>query len=514
MAGQADNKRIVKNTILLYFRSIAIMAIGLYTSRIVLQALGVDDYGLYGAIGSIVSMFAIINGVLSVGTSRFLTFELGRGDKEKLKQTFGAAFLMHCVLAIILLILLETVGVWFLNHKMNIPEGREFAANVILQLSILVSMLSLTQVPYSAVIIAHERMDIYAWVGIAEVLFKLGLVFVLLYMPFGDNLIAYGSILATWTIGLQVFYRIFCLRLFPETHLTLCKDKSIYKSMLNYSMWDFIGQFCYTGNNQGANILINMFFGVTVNAARSVAYQVENALTQFTNNFMTSLNPQIVKSYAQQDYNRFFQLIYAGGKFAFFLLFTMSLPLFLEMDYVLSLWLVEVPEYTTLFLRFIMCNSLFRISSYSTMNGVHATGDVKFLNLSAGMWNMLTYLPVIYLLFKFDFPVWSMFFVMAQSSLVANVFDAWALHRKQKYSISNFLKEVYLKPYLVCAVSCIVPVLVFCQMESSFVRLIVTIIVSVTSSLCCIYFLGLNAQMKQQVADTVKQRFLNKFVKK
>lgn len=513
MAGQADNKRIVKNTILLYFRSFAIMAISLYTSRIVLQALGVEDYGLYGAIGSIVSMFAIIDGVLSVGTSRFLTFELGRGDKEKLKQTFNAAFLMHCTLAVILLILLETIGVWFLNNKMVIPEGREMAANVILQLSILVSMLSLTQVPFSAVIIAHERMDIYAWVGIAEVLFKLGLVFVLLYVPFGDNLIAYGSILAAWTIGLQIFYRIFCYRLFPETHLSLCRDKSIYKSMLNYSMWDFIGQFCFTGNNHGANILINMFFGVTVNAARSVAYQVENALTQFTNNFMTSITPQIVKSYAQQDYNRFFQLIYAGGKFAFFLLFTMSLPLFLEMDYVLSLWLVEVPEYATMFLRFIMCNTLFRISSHATMNGVHATGDVKFLNLSAGLWNMLTYLPVIYILFKCDLPVWSMFFVMGQSSLVANIFDAWALHRKLKYSVSDYLKEVYLKPYLVCALSCVVPLIVFSQMESSFLRLVVTILVCVTSSLCCIYFLGLNQQMKQQVKETIDQKILSKFKK-
>ena len=255
-----ENKRIAKNTIYLYFRSFLMMAIGIYSSRVILQALGIDDYGLYGAIGSMVAMFTMINGVLAVGTSRFLTFELGRNDKEKLKKTFSASFAMHVAMAIILLILLETVGLWFVNSRMNIPDGREFAANIVYQLSVLSCMLSLTQVPYSACIIAHEKMDIYAYVGIAEVSFKLLLVFLLLYSPFSDNLIAYSIIIACWSIALQVWYRFYCYRHFEESHLTVVKDKTIYKSMLSYSMWDFVGQFCATGNGQGINILINMFF--------------------------------------------------------------------------------------------------------------------------------------------------------------------------------------------------------------------------------------------------------------
>lgn len=355
---ETDNKRIAKNTIYLYFRSFLMMAISIFSSRVILQALGVSDYGLYNAIGSIVAMFAILNGVLATGTSRFLTFELGKNDFPRLKKTFGAAFAMHVGMAAVLFILLETVGLWFVNNKLNIPAGRVFAANVVYQLSILSSMLSLTQVPYSATIIAHEKMGVYAYVGIAEATFKLALIFVLLYVPFKDNLIAYAIIMAAWSIGLQIFYRFYCYNRFPESHLSLVKDKRVYKSMLSYSLWDLVGQFCSTGNSQGVNLLINMFFGTSVNAARGVAYQVENALTQFAGNFMTALNPQIVKSYAQDNRERFFQLIYDGGKFAYFLMFLFTLPVILEADYILKLWLVKVPPLTPIFLRSVLAITL------------------------------------------------------------------------------------------------------------------------------------------------------------
>lgn len=208
----SENKRIAKNTVFLYIRSFLMMAINLYASRIILQALGVEDYGLYGAIGSIVAMFTIINGSLSSGTSRFLTFELGRGDMVKLKKTFNASLAMHTAMAGFLFLLMETVGLWFVNYKMNIPAGREFAANIVYQMSVLTCMFSLTQVPYSATIISHEKMDIYAYVGLVEAIFKLSLVFALLYLPFGDNLIAYSIILALWGAGLQIFYRFLAIK--------------------------------------------------------------------------------------------------------------------------------------------------------------------------------------------------------------------------------------------------------------------------------------------------------------
>lgn len=503
---ESDNKRIAKNTIFLYFRSFLMMAIGLFSSRVILQALGVADYGLYNAIGSIVAMFAIINGVLAVGTSRFLTFELGKNDQVKLKQTFGAAFAMHVGMALFLFVLLETIGLWFVNNKLNIPAGRGFAANVVFQLSILSSMLSLTQVPYSATIIAHEKMDIYAYVGIAEVTFKLALIFVLLYVPFKDNLIAYAIIMAAWSIGLQIFYRFYCYNRFPESHITLVKDKSIYKNMLSYSLWDFIGQFCATGNEQGLNLLLNMFFGVTVNAGRAVAYQVENAITQFSNNFMTSMQPQIVKSYARKDFNRFSELIVQGGRFSFFLLFIISLPVFLEADYILSIWLVKVPNTASSFLRFIMYYTLFRIPNRTVIQGVHATGNIKYLNLTSGLYSAGTYLLAIYICYKLGAPYWACFIVQAFNGFFITYFELNALRKNVPFSLKSFICKVYLNVTFVAIISSIPAIFCVCFLQEGFLRLIVTTSVSIASSLVCIYVLGLNKEMRLKVKEIIRNK--------
>ena len=482
------------------------MAIGIYSSRVILQALGVDDYGLYGAIGSIVAMFTIINGVLSVGTSRFLTFELGRNDFEKLRKTFSASLVMHTAMALILFVLLETIGLWFVNSRMNIPAGREFAANVIYQLSILSCMLSLTQVPYTACIIAHDKMDVYAYVGIVEVTFKLLLVILLLYVPFADNLIAYAIILAIWSIGLQIWYRYYCYRRFSESHLMIVKDKAIYKSMLSYSLWDFVGQFCGTGNSQGLNILINMFFGVTVNAARTIAFQVENAITQFSNNFMTSVNPQIVKNYACGNMDRFFQLIYEAGRYSYYLLFMVSLPIFLEADYILHLWLVEVPEYTSLFLRFIIAITLVRVIARPLINGVHATGNVKVLNLTSGVYSAGTFLPAVYVFFKLGFPVWWCFIIQSFNASICTMLEIRALYKQVPFDVKDYLKKVYVWPISVSLIACVPSSLIVFNVESSFVRLCITIIISIVSTLFCVYYLGIDKKTRNKVLNVVNSK--------
>lgn len=503
---ESDNKRIAKNTIYLYFRSFLMLAINLFSSRVILQALGISDYGLYNAIGSIVAMFAILNGVLATGTSRFLTFELGRNDFPKLKKTFGAAFAMHVGMALLVFLLLETIGLWFVNYKLNIPEGRGFAANVVYQLSILTSMLSLTQVPYSATIIAHEKMGVYAYVGIAEATFKLALIFVLLYVPFKDNLIAYAIIMAAWSIGLQIFYRFYCYNRFPESHLTLVKDKTVYKSMLSYSLWDFVGQFCGTGNSQGVNLLINMFFGTAINAARGVAYQVENALTQFSSNFMTAMTPQIVKSYAQNNRDRFFQLIYEGGKFAYFLLFMFTLPVFLEADYILKLWLVKVPPLTPIFLRFVLVITLVRVTARPLINGVHATGNVKYLNLWSGLYSACTFLPLVYLFYKLGFPSWSCFIVQAFNSAVCTVLEALALYKNVNFNLGDYFLKVYGTIFGVSIIASILPAMVLILLPEGFARLIVTCCVCVASSSVFILYLGFNREQRIKIVSTVKRK--------
>ncbi len=502
----SDNTRIAKNTIFLYFRSFLMMAIGLYSSRVVLQVLGIDDFGLYGAVGSIVTMFTILNGVLSAGTSRFLTFELGRNDKNKLRATFSASFAMHLLFAIILFVALEIIGLWFLNNKMIIPEGREFAANVLFQFSVLSSMFSVTQVPYGAIIIAREKMSIYAYVGIAEAIFKLALIFFLLYVPTADNLIAYAIIIAAWSIGLQIFYRFYCRKHFEETKLYVCKDKVIYKNMLSYSLWDLVGQFCATGNTQGINILINMFFGVTVNAARAVAYQVESAITQFSGNFLTSVRPQITKSYAIGDYNRYFQLIFESGKFAYFLLFLLSLPIFLEAEYILKLWLTVVPDYTVLFLRCVMVITLFRLVAQPLITGIHATGRVKRLNLTSGIYAAGTFLPMVYIFYKLGLPVWTCFVAQGFTAFICTLLEIRSLYKEIEFNIMQYVSKVYLIAFAVSAVACICPALVIYFFDEGFFRLILTGTVSLFSTAITVYFLGINKSVREKIHSFIKQK--------
>lgn len=510
MAEDTSNKTIAKNTIFLYFRSFLMMAIGLFSSRVILQALGVEDYGLYGAIGSIVAMFSMINGVLAAGTSRFLTFELGKGDKNRLRKTFSASFAMHLALAVILFLLLETVGLWFVNNKMNIPEGREYAANIVYQFSIITCMLTLTQVPYSASIISHEKMSVYAYVGIAEAAFKLALIFALLYIPFADNLIAYALIVAVWSIGLQVWYRFYCRKRFEECNLTIVHDKNIYKGMLSYSLWDFVGQFCATGNGQGLNILLNVFFGVTVNAGRAVAYQIEAAVTQFSSNFMTAVTPQITKSYAQDNIQRFIQLIKDSSRFSFYLLFLISLPIFLETDYILSIWLVKVPDTASYFLRFIMYYTLFRVSTVPVVKGVHATGNIKYLNLTSGLYSATTFLSAIYICYRFGAPFWACFVVQGVNGFLLTYFELKSLYRNVRFDKKEFMKDVYLIPWCIVIVVSVMPTLVITLLTPCFVRLCLTTVTSILTTVFVVYYWGLSKRERLSVKKLVKAKLLKK----
>ena len=507
---ESSNKRIAKNTVFLYLRMILVMGVTLFTSRIVLQALGVEDYGLYNAVGSIVVMFAIINNMLSSGTSRFLTFELGRGDKEKLKKTFGASFAMHSAMAILILLLAETVGLWFLNEKMVIPADRYVAANWLYQFSIVTCMLSLTQIPYNATIIAHERMGVYAWVGVVEVTYKLAIVYFLLYAPVPDKLILYGALYMLWNVGVQVFYRFYCHKNFEEASITIVKDKSLYKKMLSFSLWDTIGAFCATGNSQGANILINLFFGVTVNAARGVSYQVENAVTQFSNNFMTAVKPQITKLFAQERYEEFFKLIFDSAKFSYFLLFIIELPIFLEIDYILSIWLVEVPPYTAMFIRYISITRLIRALNTPVMYGVHATGNIKWMNLLSGGQSVLLTLPVTYILYKMGLPPQSLFWVIILTCFLGNFFEDICLKKNLDFSILKFSKEVYLKSAMLSLLASIPAVGIVLLLDPSFLRLIITTIVSVASVIIVVFYLGISQEMREKVIYVVKGKIGNK----
>jgi len=483
-----------------------VLGIGLYTSRLVLEALGVDDYGLYSIVGGVVALFTVINMALIAGSSRFITFELGRGNKETLKKTFSASFGIHTLIAVIIFILAETVGLWYVNTIMVVPPGRLAAANWVYQFSIFSTVFSLTQVPYNAIIVAYERMKIYAWISIAESLFKLLLVLLLLYVNFMDRLIGYGLFWGLWSVLLMIFLRFYCVRNFPESRLTLVKEKVYYKRMLSFSLWDLIGCFCYTGNGQGVNLLINYFFGVAFNAARGVAGQVELGITQLTSNFMTAVKPQIVKLYAVGQIDKMLALVYQSSKYSYFLLYIIALPVFFEADYIMSIWLKTVPEHAALFLRWIIAGGLIRTFAGPVIQAVHATGNIKWLNLYAGGVSVLLTIPATYILFRNGYPAVTTFYVAGIVGFLANCFELYALKKEVAFSIRQYFIQTYGICFLITLFSVFPVYYVHHVLEPSIYRLLLVCVVDVLVVGLLIFFVGMTKAERHRLITLIKIR--------
>jgi O-antigen/teichoic acid export membrane protein len=504
----SSNKRIVKNTAFLYARMLMVLGVSLYTARLVLEALGAEDFGLYNVVGGIVGLFTIINGALSGGSSRFITFELGTGDKAALRKTFSASFAIHGFIAIIIFILAETVGLWYVNTCLVVPEGRLTAANWVYQFSIIGTMLSITQVPYGAMIIAQERMNIYAWVGIAEAVFKLFLIYLLLHVQSVDRLIFYSLLMCLWSICLQVYYRFYCVRNFTESKLMIVKEKVIYKKMLAFSLWDLVGNFCVTGNSQGINLLLNYFFGVVVNAARGVAFQVEGALTMFSHNFMTAVRPQIVKLFAEGNFKKMLSLMVESSKYSYFLLYIVVLPVFLEADYILAIWLKEVPEHTSLFLRCILLNSLIRSFATPVVQAVHATGNIKWLNLYAGGTSVLLTLPLIYFAYRSGYPAEVAFYIVCIVSIICNYLELFVLKKEIPFNILKYTLHVYSIGFLITGLS-IVPIYCLYQLlESSFYRLLIVCVADLFLVGLSVFFIGISPSDREKIISTGRKKIM------
>ena len=316
MSQSANNQRIAKNTAYLYIRMFISMSVSLYTSRVILQTLGVEDYGIYNVVGGVVAMFGFINATMSSATSRFLTFELGKGTTDRLKETFNSSFWVHVIIAVIIFLLSESVGLWFLISKMTLPEGREIAAHIVYQLSILSTIISITQVPYNATLIAHEKMDIYAYVEMVNVFLRLLILYILVIVDF-DKLILYGILTMAISTGIALFYRFYCVRHYPECRIRFGAKKEIVKPMLSFSGWDFYGNMTVTARTQGVSMLLNVFFGPVMNAAAGISASVQNAVMAFAGNVNTAVRPQIIKYYAVGEYKKMESLINNACKLNF-----------------------------------------------------------------------------------------------------------------------------------------------------------------------------------------------------
>ncbi len=497
----SNTKRIAKNTIVLYVRMIIVLLISLYSSRIVLQALGVDDFGLYNVVAGVVALLSFLKTSLTSSTQRFLSYEIGTGDRMRLKSVFGNSMTAHVLISIIIVVISETIGLWFLNAKINIPEGREFAANVIYQLSVLATVVSMLTVPYNAAVIAHEKMTFFAVVGIAEAVLKLGFALLLLVLSF-DKLILYGALMALIAIIIFVAYLFFCRIRFEETHSHLSYEKVLFKEIFSFSGWTILGQMAVIGVNYGSNILINLFYSVAANAAMGIALQVNGAITGLTSNFQTAFQPQITKSYASKDYSYMNSLIHYSSKISFFLLFIVTYPIMLNMDFILDVWLTTVPEYSNSFCILFLIASIFNAISAPLWISIFATGIIKRYQLVVSA-VYFSDLIIVYILFKLGYPpVTCMIVKAAISFLVIFVRLFFTGKEVEGFSRLKYCRFALTPCFLSALITIVLSMPLFIMVTAVWQKIVVTlfaIIVSIIST----YLIGLNKTERKSVKEFI-----------
>lgn len=508
----SNNKRIAKNTLLLYVRMLFSMVVSLFTSRVILNTLGVEDFGIYNVVGGIVAMFTIISGSLTSAISRFLTFELGKGDKEKLKTIFSTSVNIQLGLSAIIILIGEIVGIWFLNNQMNIPAERMMAANYILQCSLGIFVLNLLSVPYNASIIAHEKMGAYAYISILDIVLKLAVAYAIMLSPF-DRLISYGVLLLAESIFIRLIYGLYSKRNFEECTYHLIYDKAVLKEMVSFAGWNFLGVTAGTLNTQGVNILMNVYFGVTVNAARGIAVQAGAAISQFVQSFTTAVNPQITKSYAAGDMTYMHTLVCQSSKFSAYLFLLMAIPLSVETSEIFEIWLKNPPEYAVLFFRLSLLGTLMdSVLSNSLMTAIFATGDIKkyqvYVTICGGTVFPLTWLA--YLMGASPDSTYIIYFIIYCVVLYVRLH---VIRQKVHLQIKEYARRVLVKFIPVAVLSYLVPISIAYIMPASFGRILITTIVSVVITCALIYSIGLTIGERNMVMSKVK-KITNKYLSK
>lgn len=499
-----NNKRIVKNTLLLYFRMLLIMGVSLYTVRIVLDALGVVDYGLYNVVGGIVVMFSFLSNTMASASQRFFAFEIGRENYTQLKKTFSMTMTIYGIIAVLILILAETVGLWFLNTQLTIPAERMEAANWVYQFTILSFMMTMITVPYNAAIIAHERMNVYAYVGIAETALKLLIVYLLLLFSY-DKLKLYAILMFGVTALVTFIYRRYCKKQFQECTYNYYWDKPLFKELIGYSGWNLIGASSAILSNQGINILLNIFFGPIVNAARGIAFQVSGVVTQFITNFFTAVNPQITKYYAAGEKEKMNILVFQSSKFSFFLLLALSMPILLETRFLLILWLKEIPDYVIIFTRLVIITALINSLSNSLITSALATGKIKQYQLIIGGILLLN-LPVSYMFLKLGAPPEVTMFIALGTTIISIFARLWMLRRMIDLSLKEYVKNVLYPVIAVTAISYILPSCIVFNFEGTWWRFLIVGFSDIISSGIVIYLIGLNPNEKKYVKQFIKEK--------
>ena len=491
----ANNKRIAKNTLVLYVRMLFLMAIGFYTSRVILEALGVEDFGIYNVVGGFVALFAILSRSLSGAASRFLNFEMGRGNTEKLSKVFSTTVSIQIFLALIIAIIAEIFGMWFVNNKMVIPPDRLYATNWVFQFSVLTFCANLLMVPYHAAIIAHERMNVFAYISIFEGIAKLLICFFLYVSP-TDKLILYCILMFLIQVVVCLANYIYCIRKFKECKYHFVKDKSLILQIFSYATWNTIGTSSAILRNQGGNVLINLFAGPTVNAARAVANQVLHAVHGFVENFLVALKPQITKSYASGDRDYMMMLIYQGSRLSFYMLLLLCLPILINTEYLLHLWLKTVPDHSVLFVQLTLVFSMIESISNPLITAQLATGKIRDYQLVVGGLQMMNF-PVSYVCLKLGAIPETILIVAIVIGVLCLFFRLWMLRKMISINIGDFANKVLLNCICVTIVSIILPFFIRQNMPESFLALIIITLISLMCSTISILFVGCQKSERQ-----------------
>lgn len=501
------SKRIAKNTLLLYARMIATMFIGIYTSRVILEALGVEDYGIYNVVGGFVGMFGLISGSLSSSIGRFITFELGKGNIERVNLVFSSAIIIQVIMISITVLALEVLGVWFLNNKLTIPVDRLPIANFVFQFSLLVLVIDAISIPYNATIIAHEKMSAFAYISIYQSVAAL-LVAIAVKNASFDHLLLYSVLTFLISVSVRLMYGTYCKRHFEECRFRLVFDKPLLKEMFAFSSWNFIGLLSGVLRDSGGNILINVFFNPAVNAARAVAMQVNSSIGRFVDGFLMAVNPQITKSYAMKDFDYLHKLICQSIRLSQYLFLLISLPIVFNIDYILDIWLKEVPEQTNIFVILIVLFTLSEIFSRPLISAMLATGKIRNYQIIVGGVQLLN-LPLSYIVLILGGPAYSILIVAIILSQVCLFLRLYMLRGMIKLSIYKYISNVYFNVGKVVLLSMIMPIILGYLIDNNFLLFIVKCILTLLSSGLIILFIGCTKSdrliVKCKIRNTIRK---------
>lgn len=504
---KSNNSRVAKNTLLLYARMLFLLAVNLYTSRAILAVLGVDDYGIYNVVAGFVMMFGFLNTAMATASARYIAFEQGTGDLERQNKIYSTSVMIHFAIAIIIVLFAESIGTWYVNNKMVFPEERTLAANFVFQAAIISFFFSIISVPFTSSIIAHEDMGIYALVSIIDALLKLGIVFLLPISPI-DHLIFYSILLLVVSLINYLIYSIYCKRKYVECRFKYNKDSTLFKEMQGFAGWSFVGNFGISAKDYGVNLVLNLFFGPAVNAARAIVFQVSTAINGFVSNFQLALNPQITKRYAQGEIDSMTKLIRTGSKFSFFLLAVIVIPVIVRADYILSIWLVEVPQNTTIFLQLILLMTLINSMFGPISTGVLATGKIRTYQIAVAI-IMCMDVPSSYLVLKLGMPPSSVFVIGIISAFVALVVRLALLSKLVSINFYSFVVEVILKNIILFIIMACLPFLLNGYFYNNFIGLLLVTVFSLIWSIFVLTIFGLNKKERLWIKTRLKS-ILNK----